>query len=1037
MKVHLGNILDLKNNKVTSVKSLVSLLKELKGEVTVEIEGRIIDETPLIIDGELTARLKSLRVISQCGSFFCAKKLNSHIESGYTVVTVEDGCRTFFADGKRLNISRLPKEGYFGVKKPYGDKFGGFYGEEGREIDLNTFVTVWPGGNGGTENWHTVTCPISEYDEKSGLIKMEIPSPLLEIGRGSRYKLLNVSILEDGEFFIDKRKNRAVIKGEYKEIYGVSQSSSIVIKDNACPVEIDGLEIFGGNADEIIHGEFGQRNGLIYIENAKDVTVKNCHMHDVGSHAVSIYGNNENIEVKSNFIKDVFHSGVAIVGYDGKKYKSVRHKIEDNRIENVGLTVGHASGISVIKASEISIENNTVLKSPRYAISIKGRASAYLSDGKLVDSNDWEQYENKVKIIANDLSQCNLDSQDTGVIEGYFAKNLQIKDNYVHDSNIPFSFGTGIYLDDECADVEVSGNLIERLGSLGNGRLSNAITVKGERNKVVNNKICDCNIESGGGYFNVLHLGSGTTSNTQIYSNYFKRSGDCFLACSNWSDDRIDGSNFNLFTDKPNLKGVFHSLSKTDFDSWKKQSGFDGLSVFSDNEIENFPLLGISQFDALRIGSSVGTFDKTKKLIVTANGKGESTVYAKVGEQISLGLVAIDEKGVKKRVGDCSFDVDVNAKIQGGNLVCLNCGIATVTAEYEGVVGRLYVAVGSENAKFGAIVSKSEEVCGRTVEILPFMDYGPYKKKELDVDIVTENCYAEKLHNCIKVRLEVGYCHVLLKKDGRETLVKLNGLKNVLDRLTVKDVFGFVGERKEISNQTLDENGLEKEVLKTVDGVRYNGEILLDSEGVKERKFKATDGKVSLEKEFKTISCQPYLGELSFTNVGGCDGIVGKMNGKTLIASNGSNIWFESDDASFLYGEQVGDFEAILRIGKFYCPNRNTQCGLLIRKSQDPSSEAFNLRITGNGDYMVAIREKFKAGVIGAYSSLPILFPELKIVRKGQVVTAYVNGDEFYSIENIFSGKLLVGVCLFSGDSSQSACAEIEKYKVEKIDGIL
>ena len=1032
MKVYLGNQLDLKNKKFVSVKSLTRFLTNLKDEiVTIVIKDRVIDEMPLIIDKKLTMGLKHLRVTSRCGSFFCAKKLKTIVKDGYTYAKIKGDCRAFFADGKPLQCSKLPKNGYFTVKKTCGDRFSSFYGESEKDIDANTLLTVWPGGNGGTENWHTITCPISEYDSKSGLIRMSITSPLLELGKGSRYKFENVKTLEDGEFFMDKEKREVGIKGEYAEIYGVSKSSAVIVKDNQCPVKIDGIEIYGGNRDKVIHGEFGQKNGLIYLENCNDVVVENCYIHDTGSHAISVYGNNKGIKIKSNLIKNANHTGVAIVGYDGRNYKSEEHFVINNRIESVGLTVGHASGVSVVKAKRIVIKNNTILNSPRYGISVKGRASAYLKNGRLIDSNDFEKSENDVKIIGNDLSRCNLDSQDTGIIEGYFARKMIIKNNYLHDSNIPFSFGTGIYLDDECYKVKVVGNLIERLGSEGSGRLSNAITVKGEGHEVCDNKIRNCNIEKNGGYINVLHLGDGVTKKTKIYSNSFTASGNTFLACSNWSSDRIDFCNLNIFDCKPNLKGVFFSLAETELEEWKKNC-YDTLSIIGGNEEENYPLLGVTAFDKLKVGSSVGEFCEPKSLIVTADGKGEEIVYAKVGDETSIGVFAVDEKGVKKQIYDCEIKVEGNAKKIGNKLFCETRGKIKVIAKAYGLESCLNIFVANENPSLDCLISSSWAVSEREVEILPYLDYGSFKKSTLSVSYKCENCSVKKTAKGLKVRLGVGYCSILIKKDGLERLVELTGRKEILDSLSVSDIFCLAGEKVKIPYTAKDENGKEKKVTVTVDGKESNGDIRLLKCGVTERRLAVTDEIVVLEKKFKTVVCQPYLGDMKFANIGDCNGIVGEMDGKTVIASNGENVWFNADKVTYLYENIHSDFVVTLRVGDFFCPNKNSQCGILIRDSIDPSAKTFNLRISGDGSYMVAMRKEFNNGVIGAYSSLPIFLPELKVVKKNQTLTAFVNGEEFYLLEGFEGEELCVGIGLFSGDRAQSSYVKIDEYKVEK-----
>ena len=64
----------------------------------------------------------------------------------------------------------------------------------------------------------------------------------------------------------------------------------------------------------------------------------------------------------------------------------------------------------------------------------------------------------------NDLSHANTDSQDTGVFESWGpGLDNMVRNNRVRDSEIRFSFGFGIYLDDASNRMTVERNLVHGL----------------------------------------------------------------------------------------------------------------------------------------------------------------------------------------------------------------------------------------------------------------------------------------------------------------------------------------------------------------------------------------------------------------------------------------------------------------------------------------------------------------------------------------------------------------------------------------------
>src|SRR5690606_34653138 len=124
-------------------------------------------------------------------------------------------------------------------------------------------------------------------------------------------------------------------------------------------------------------------------------------------------------------------------------------------------------------------------------------------------------------IQYNDFYHVNLNSDDTGVIElNKPGRGNVIQQNRVHDSEIHFSFGFGIYLDDSSSGVTVSHNLVDGLQKTGAGELEHAIFAKGVDNNITNNFLVNNHANIG------PFRSSSENSNLVVERNVFHNSGD-------------------------------------------------------------------------------------------------------------------------------------------------------------------------------------------------------------------------------------------------------------------------------------------------------------------------------------------------------------------------------------------------------------------------------------------------------------------------------------------------------------------------------
>lgn len=423
-------------------------------------------------------------------------------------------------------IARYPNEGYLYVDsqpdkikngvEPKTNSFG--YGND-KVIDSlkNTNglqVKMFAGGPYGEWNWFSHIYPVTNLDKNKNLITLDrsdYPS-VYYIGKGSRYIVQNALELldKDGEYYVDNGNHRIYYKPTNRENLTngkvqINTSSNVINvvgdKDSVSDLTFSGLALKGSGIGNVGAND----NGIIRLENTNGVTIKNCKLYQGGKYGIVGVNGTNNLVVESNWIYDLGHSGVQIFGNEKDAYtaNSINNLVNNNYIHDMGLIYGHGVGIQFICVKDSKITNNTITRTPRYSISLKGIGEEDIFR-KLNANPDMAYdfgYGNNL-IAYNDCSMANLDTQDTGVIEMFSAgADNKVVGNYIHDSYIYFSFGSALYIDDYNIDTLVEENIFYNLGAKSApsqkghkyGELMAVIFAKFHGNKIINNYIIDCN----------------------------------------------------------------------------------------------------------------------------------------------------------------------------------------------------------------------------------------------------------------------------------------------------------------------------------------------------------------------------------------------------------------------------------------------------------------------------------------------------------------------------------------------------------------
>lgn len=429
---------------------------------------------------------------------------------------------------------------------------------------------IWPNGPEGYSNWAQNVISISAIDYSKKFIALS-GSTSYEIFRGSRYIIQGALELLDqaGEFYVDSKNGILYYWPRNKDI----NKQDIVLAKTSKVFDFAGAHNVTINGLTVSTSEFNinnQAEAMINISNSKNITVSNCELKNIGGNAILCKSDAQSISnniISGNLIHDIGVSGVQLEN-------SGSNTVTNNQIYNIGNIVGDGTGIGMMQSASNTISHNRIYNSKRFGIS-----------GALPNMS-------KNVIEYNDVLQCMTDSQDGGAIYLYRAgPGNEIRYNQIHDYDIPFSFGAGLYLDDLTMDTYSHHNLIYKIQrTTTRGDLLTPVLIKGYNNKFYNNITVDTSNNLLWGAIGVsVNNGGPETSGQEYGNNIFynatgkkgsSREGVLFVNTA-MENDRFAYSNNNLFF---NPSGVYKCQTSwqdplIDWTKWKSVYGLDTKSV--------------------------------------------------------------------------------------------------------------------------------------------------------------------------------------------------------------------------------------------------------------------------------------------------------------------------------------------------------------------------------------------------------------------------------------------------------------------------
>ena len=1030
-------------------------------DATVYMSGRHFFDGPMLFDGEFGGYSASVRFVCMpdCELDFSRAPAALRREGERVYARAEES--GIPVQGKKVfRLARFPEEGYLRVfRADESALFSAFYFAEGEiSEDLQAqglWITIWPGGPGGRENWYTMTVPVKEIDHAAHRIVLEKPSCLLELGPGSRYYLQN------DPSFLRAPGEYCVRRGEYvcvpypgQEAVRISGCKSLLRLQGSAErplrnFSFENFRLHGAAGEDFIAGEFGQYEGAVFATGTIGFSFSNGEIFDCSGHGICLYGYNENATVTGCHIARIGHMGIYAVAHDRQDFVSRGHHFYNNHIHDVGLCVGHGSGIQLLECAETRIENNRIHHSPRYAVSVLGLVSADLENGVLRSADERRREDiaraHDIVIARNDVFRCNLDSQDTGVIQAYYAgPNVLIEGNYVHDSDIPFSFGNGIYLDDCCKKFVVTGNYVARLQHGGGGKLSNAITAKGTDHHIFGNIFADNNIDPDGAAFSVMNLGDDSTLRLTCHSNAVIRSGENLYVFQNWADGRIAFSDFHLF-EAPGIRvaGGYGVADVVPVGQWSRRDGFDSFSLCTEDaqfcaESGCFApgsparAFGIRDFDLCHVGLTeryAAERDIAGRLYLLCDGKYGESFEARPGQIIHFSCYAAGELNIPLPV-DAAFEADDFLEPVGKGIYrALRKGVSTVYSTYGGFSAACKIYIGDEPA------SVSVRVSAREVE----------PKERFRLAVQAESAFGRVLSPfCVSLCVRGGESECVpfgaaVRADSCRavTLTAFAGRARAQEKVSIRRrVLAAVecsadvpvlreGEKSGYVLRFFDRAGrsMPAQTAELADDgggvVRVeDGQIVALRAGEAELAASGSVRSVSVLEKIRVRVVPAGFSDAECRSVD-CFGRAFRKDGKLYLYSDGGNIWFRQD--SFTAAGKEGRAVSVYleRIG---ATHPDSQAGVVLRGGWEPAAVCVNLRATAAGGIMVCMRSAEGEEIrysFGMAAKLPV---RLSLRRENGKVLAIVNGEQVWSAPDPFAKDTVAGAMLFS--VNRTRCAE-------------
>ncbi len=523
-------------------------------------------------------------------------------------------------------MARTPNEGYHAVAAASGASedptLTWAEGDLPASFDAtNAQVLVWAGYNeewdgGKNYNWEASLLPVSGVDFPHRTLSLS-GRTIRTVHEHNRYYARGAREFLDapGEFCVAEGvlyyRPRALPISDQEILASTTrraiQIGPTVPELRVRDITIENLTVELSQAQDAFGPpQYLTSDGLIWLNRAEGITIRNCRLRNAGVAAIALDRENVGHAVSGNLIEGCGYSGVCVKGLwvgtqtyadEVESHVSHDHTITNNTIRRCGRLIGQASGVWLYESGENEISHNLIEGMPRYGVRVDGTAfdslvrpkdkGGYIGGelfGKPITFENHLEFlhSRNNRIVFNEIRECMGDSQDGGGITtfGTGAGNV-IANNLVHHfrSEVVEGSHAGIYLDDASNLFTVERNIVARI--VGSNHIFPLI-IKGCDNVVRNNIIANCEARAAiyvlqtphGGLSPELGIQEEPVERLRFSRNILFRNAGLVYMIFPWGDSIIAESDHNVVY-RPDAP--LHQSIDWKWETWETWTGyFDG-----------------------------------------------------------------------------------------------------------------------------------------------------------------------------------------------------------------------------------------------------------------------------------------------------------------------------------------------------------------------------------------------------------------------------------------------------------------------------
>lgn len=535
--------------------------------------------------------------------------------------SVPEGWRfeQLFCNGQRMTKARHPTRGYFEVEAAVEADPLRSFAYKAEDIPPWNFgpeaqVFVW-----ASYDWFSSQLPVASINYHQRIITLA-GTPLGNIVRRAhrRYFIQGVREALDspGEWFLDTTESVLYFwppgdDVESLEIVAPTLTRVVELK-GASPdepvrhVRLEGLRVsvsrFGPEFVETrgTHGrtpwnEPANKEAAVYLEHAEHCKIQDCEVAHAGYNAIALVWGARHNAVTGCHIHDAGFHGVLLSGYRSAFGTKMDHnrdnRVDNNWIHHCGRLVGHGGGVFIWASGHNSIAHNLIHNMPRYGVCLKGerwggKYGRKIGDETVTKENHWDFVHSRDNCIEfNHIHTVNEDTEDSGFVSTWGSG----KGNVIHHNLIRHcrrelkGLSMGIYLDDAADHWTVTQNVVCDIRGGAPGRCF-CIYAKGIHNVIENNVLVG--EELTGGAIRTFAMADERADHHTYRRNiiYLTGPATCAFGFQNWSDDRVAGSDHNLFFSQAGQVTMLGIPGEDTYANWRAilDGKFDQHSLVAD-----------------------------------------------------------------------------------------------------------------------------------------------------------------------------------------------------------------------------------------------------------------------------------------------------------------------------------------------------------------------------------------------------------------------------------------------------------------------